>query len=105
MIATRKELNQRAKDYIAKRISEGYKIRCNNNDNACRDQSIVLEKKIGKGEVWYEWIHYGLDESGDFVFTAEITLNGKRQNFIRWKYFHAYDKTFSSTKEEAEALL
>lgn len=101
---TRKDLNQKSVDYVSNKIKEGYKVRHKSNDSECKETFFNLEKKIGKNEVWNEWISYGIDRNGDFSFCADIRLNNRQKDLVKWKCFNAYDKVFADTREEADDL-
>lgn len=104
MIFTRKELNQKAIDYVNQKVKEGWKIGYKYSDNSCKDQFYRLELKVNKGDLWYEFISYGLDENRNYYFHVESFLNGKKQGFHKSLWHNAYDKFFAETKEEAEDL-
>ena len=97
-IYTRKELDKKATAYIVTRIADGYKGSFNDEGKTQRRNFVVLEKKDGKDIIWQEFISYGIDDNGDYKFSAEVHLNGKRQNRFNWKFFAVDSNTFSDMK-------
>ena len=105
MIFTRKELNQKAIDYVNNKIKDGWVIIYRNNDSSCRDQFYNIERKVSNTEKLGELISFGLNREGDYEVTIEKFHNGIRTSeFTRSTFYNAYDKVFASTKGEAENL-
>lgn len=94
-IYTRKELDKKATAYINARIADGYKVSSHEKSKVVRNNFVTLEKKDGEDVVWNEWVGYGIDYKGDYLFLAEVYLNGKRQNRFKWKCFAVDSNTFS----------
>lgn len=105
MIFTRKELNQKAIDYVNSKIKDGWVIIYRDNDSSCRDQFFNIERKVSNTEKLGELVSFGLDRFGDYEITIAKFHNGIRTSeFTRSTFYRAYDKVFASTKEEAENL-